>query len=124
MATRIEVIPVTVAAMTPIAAPVIVALPFDDGRVDALEIIVPPGPSGLVGFQVRHSSQVVIPFSANAFLVTDDEKIHWPMEAFPEANKWDCVIYNTDQYPHTVTFRFLITDVAPSFTLPPLVPIG
>jgi hypothetical protein len=124
VATRIEVTPVTVAALTPIAAPAIVALPHDDGRVDVLEIIIPDGPRGLVGFQIRHSQQVIIPNSGNAFIVTNDEKIHWPLEEFPQANAWDCVIYNSDQYPHTITFRFLITDVVAAPSLPPLVAIG
>jgi hypothetical protein len=124
VAGRIEVVAATVVAFTPIAAPVVVPLFFNEGRVDAIEIIVPPGPSGLVGFKVRHSAQVIIPYSGNAFIVTDDEKIHWPLENFPTGRAWDCVIYNLDIFPHTITFRFLVTDAAPALALPPLVSIG
>jgi hypothetical protein len=124
MATRIEVAQVTVPAATLQAAPQITPFHFDDGRVDALEIVVPDGPSGLVGFQIRHSKQVIIPYDGTSFIVTNGEVIHWPLETFPEAQKWDVVIYNTDQFPHTLSFRWLITDVVMSATLPPLVAIG
>jgi hypothetical protein len=124
VATRIEVANVTVAALTLQAAPQITPFTFDDGRVDAVEIVVPDGPSGLVGFQIRHSKQVIIPYDGFTFITTNDEVIHWPLETFPVAQKWDVVIYNTDQFPHTLSFRWLITDEIFAPTLPPLVAIG
>jgi hypothetical protein len=124
MATRIEVQAVPVPAGTLLTAPQITPMTFDDGRVDTLEIVVPDGPSGLVGFQIRHSKQVIIPYDGVTFIVTNDEVIRWPMETFPEAQKWDVVIYNTDVYQHTLYFRWLITDVIAAPPLPPLVAIG
>jgi hypothetical protein len=124
MATRIEVAQVSVAAGTLQSAPQITPFTFDDGRVDTLEIVVPDGPSGLVGFQIRHSKQIIIPYDGVSFIVTNNEVIKWPLETFPEAQKWDVVIYNTDVFVHTLSFRWLITDVIMSPTLPPLVPIG
>lgn len=124
MATRIETSALLVPAGTPQSAPVQQNMTFTDGRVDAVEVIVPDGPSGLVGFQIGHSGQVIIPYDGVSFNVTDDEKIHWPLESFPEAQKWFIRAYNTGSYNHTLRFRWLITDVIMVATLPPLVPIG
>lgn len=124
MATRVEMTDVTIPAGTAKATPVIIPANFDDGRVDRIEMRWPPGPSGLVGIQVRHSQQVIIPYAVNTFLVCDNEIIAWPVEGFPEANKWDVVGYNLGVFPHTIQIRWLITDVAPTLSLAPLVPIG
>jgi hypothetical protein len=88
-----------------------------DGNVVRLEIIVPPGPSGLVGFKVRHSSQVVIPFAGTDWIVADDEKMDWPMSGYPTGNKWSVQQYNTDIYNHTVRYRFHVDELGNA--LPP-----
>lgn len=124
MATRIEMANVTVPAGTLQAAPQITPMVFNDGRVDQVDIVVPDGCAGLVGFQIGHSGQVIIPYDGVTFTVSNDEDIHWPLEAFPEAQKWFVVAYNTDQFPHTLRFRWQITDVILLPTMPPLVPIG
>lgn len=114
MATRIEIFPVTIPNNTPIAAPVTRNVFFNDGRVERLEMRWPPGPAGLVGLRVAYSSQVIIPFQATNWLITDDEAIVWPLEGFPGNGKWQVVGYNTDQFDHTIQFRFLIVDDAPT----------
>ena len=124
MATRIEIVAVTVAPGTPVANPQITAMNFDDGRVDGLEIVIPDGPAGMVGFQIRHSNQVIIPYDGVTFIVANNETIKWPLETFPEADKWDVRIYNKGVFTHTLYFRWLITDVITVPSLPPLVAIG
>ena len=124
MATRIEVVAVPVPPGTPIAAPIVVPMNFDDGRVDGLEIVIPDGPAGLVGFQIRHSKQAIIPYDGVSFLIGNNETIKWPLETFPEADKWDVRIYNKGVFVHTLYFRWLITDVIMAPSLPPLVAIG
>ena len=124
MAERIEFTDVTIPAGTPIAAPVTIPVDFDDGIVERLEMRWPAGPSGLVGLRVGHSGQVIIPFSINTFLISDDEAIAWPLSGYPTANKWFVQGYNLDIYPHTIQFRWLINETATS--TPPrvsLVPI-
>lgn len=124
MANRIEFTNVTVPAGTAIATPVRIRPTFDEGRVDRIEMRWPPGPSGLVGLRVGHSGQVIIPFDASTYLVTDDEVIGWDIENFPEAQAWFIDGYNTDVYNHTIQFRWLITDAAPAQPArPALVPI-
>jgi hypothetical protein len=117
MAQRIEVLHVTAAAGVAKAAPVTVALPFTDGVIHHITVIVPRGPSGLSGFQLRYDGVQQIPRTAGEFIVTDDEKIGFDVEGYPTGSHWQLTTYNTDIYSHTYEVRFLldeITRVTPS----------
>jgi hypothetical protein len=123
VATRIEVFDVTIPAATAQAAPVTVALPFDDGELERIEMRWPPGPAGLVGLRIRHSSQVVIPYSGTSWVVSDDEPIYWPVSGYPATDKWDVLGYNTGAYPHTIQVRLLVNDPVKPYTPPQLISI-
>lgn len=124
MAARVETPSVTVPAGTAIAAPLTTALTWNDGTVERIEVFVPPGPSGLVGFQIVHSGQVVIPFRASNWVITDDEKISWDVEGYPVGGKWAVRAYNVDLYDHTLYFRFLLKELGtPAYTTVTPVPI-
>lgn len=124
MAQRIEALPVTVPAGTGSTTPITVALPFDEGEILNIEAIIPDGCAGLVGFAFRQSSQRVIPFSTNAWIIGNNEKISWDTEGYPTGAKWDVIAYNTDIFPHTLQIRFLMNELsAPATTSPTLVPI-
>jgi hypothetical protein len=125
VAERFEIFHVIVAASVTQAAPTTTALSFVDGLVTEVEVIVPPGPSGLSGFQLRYNNVQQIPRTIGAFITTDDEKIKWPIEGFPTGSGWQFTAYNTDINPHTYEIRFLIDELRrPVASLPPLVPIG
>lgn len=113
MAARIEAPAVTVAAGVAVASAVTTALSWAPGEVLRIEARVPPGPSGLMGFRILHSGQQVIPFQGTDWIITDDESLAWDLEDFPIGNKWAVQMYNTDIYPHTVYFRFLIKEIGP-----------
>lgn len=128
MAERIELFDVTILAGTAIASPQVTALSFNQGIVQQLEIIVPPGPSGLVGFRIRHSAQTVIPRSGSGWIIADNEAIKWPLEGYPVGNKWSIQAYNTDVFDHTLYLRFLIVETRRNLleqaTLVPIAPMG
>lgn len=111
MADRIEPFTITVPAGTLQSAHAEFPLNFADGRVDRLEIRVPPGPSGLVGFRVAHSGQSVIPYSGSEWIVADNEYLDWDTDNYPVGNAWEVWAYNEDVYPHALYFRFHITEV-------------
>lgn len=110
MASRVELFPVTVPANTPIATPVNIPTPFNTGNVERLEIIIPPGFSGLVGFRITHSGSVVIPYQYTQWVITDNEKIEWPLQEYPTGGAWGVQAYNTDVYNHTMYLRYLIVE--------------
>ena len=125
MADRIEPFTVLIPAGTAIAAPQVTDMPFDDGIVTQINITVPPGPSGFVGFQLTHKGGKVIPSTGNTFIIADDRQIAWPVSNMPQASGWQLRGYNTDVFPHTLYIEFMIDEIpvaaAPSVTL---VPIG
>lgn len=125
MAQRTELFAVTVPAGTAQASPQVTALSFPDAVTEAVEFIIPPGPSGLVGWQLRHSGQFIIPRTANSFFVMDDVHQTWALEDYPVGNKWQVAAYNTDIYDHTLQFIFHVNELSqPVGTTPPLIPIG
>lgn len=112
MATRIETFDVTIPGGTAIASPQTTPLVFDLGVVQRIEIIVPPGPSGLVGFRLRHSQRTVIPYDTTKWLIADNEKIDWNVENYPVGQAWALQAYNTDAYDHTLYLRFHVVETS------------
>lgn len=110
MSDRIEIFEVLIPAGTVIASPQETQLSFQDGRLDRLQITVPPGPSGLVGFRIAHSGQSIIPRSGDAWIVTDNEHIDWDTDNYPTGNAWSVFAYNLDYYDHTIYLRFHVTE--------------
>lgn len=100
----------TIPGGTLVSTPQTTPLTFNPGIVERIELLVPPGPSGLVGFQIRHSGETVIPHNSSQFIISDGEKITWPIEGYPEGSAWALRAYNTDVYSHTLYLRFLINE--------------
>jgi hypothetical protein len=110
MATRIETPALVVPAGTPVAAPVSLALYAQRAELQEIEIMVPPGPSGLVGFSFWHSSEQVIPAIRGTWIITDSETIRWPLAGYSVEPDWQIRAYNLDAYPHTLYVRVLLDD--------------
>lgn len=111
MATRIEPFEVLTPAGTAESSYLVTPLSFQEGRVDRVEIIVPPGPSGLVGFKLAHSGQSVIPLTSSTWNIADDTKFDWAISAFPSGNAWELWTYNNDAYPHTLYLWFHVFEL-------------
>lgn len=110
MATRIEAPALVVPAGTPIATPVSQLLYANRADMQEIEILIPPGPSGLVGFSFWHSSEQVIPAIRGTWIVTDDETIRWPLSGYSVQPAWQILAYNLDVYPHTLYVRVLLDE--------------
>lgn len=111
MADRIETPAIVVPAGTTVAAPQTTALTLRDAVLERIEVRVPPGPSGLVGFAFLHSGQQVIPFRAGDWIITDDELLDWATENYPTGNKWSFRAYNIDVYQHTMYLRLHFREI-------------
>lgn len=112
MVDRIEAPSVTVVAGSTPATAVTTALPFNPGHITAIEIIIPPGPAALMGFQILHSGVAVIPYKDSEWIVTDNEVINWPLSNKPTGDKWQLRAYNSDVYDHVIRLRFLIDELS------------
>lgn len=108
-----RVIPLTcqIPANTPINTPVTFPLQFPSSDVDRVEVRVPPGPSGLVGFYISHGGGNFIPQGRGNWIIADDESLMWPTDGAPNNGNWSVVAYNTDVVQHTIYVRFLIRDL-------------
>lgn len=111
MAERIELFQVTCPLGTAITAPFSANLSMDEAAVERIEVTVPKGPSGLMGFRLRHSAQTVIPYKGTNWIVTDGEVLSWPVSGYPTGDKWSIQMYNTDIFDHTVYIRLLVNEV-------------
>jgi hypothetical protein len=68
----------TIPAGTPASAPVTVAVPFDNWEIEQIDLEVPAGPSGTMGFYLANNGMPWIPRTPGEWLIWDD---HW--EALP-----------------------------------------
>jgi hypothetical protein len=113
MADEIRQNTVTVPAGTPDTAPLTVAMAMPPRRVEALQVVVPAGPSGLVGFAILVGGVRVIPYSSDLWIITSGENITWPLENYPDAGSWSVQAYNTGTVDHSIYFRWLVKYVTP-----------
>jgi hypothetical protein len=116
MARQIYSFAVTVPAGTAKLTPVTVPITTPVRTVTEIEVVIPPGPAGQMGFMVAMSGVPVIPYNSGEWIIGDDDKINWPLDDFPDSGDWSVVAYNTGVYDHTVYFR-LLTEI-------PVDPIG
>jgi len=122
MAERTERFEVTVPAGTAIIAPQTTALTMNPGVTRRAEILVPPGPSGLVGFRLLHSGTIVIPRSGTKWIIADDFTFVWDLDGYPVGDRWSLRAYNTDIYDHTLYVTWHLDEV-PASAPTPLAPI-
>lgn len=108
MAQQVFIFPVTIPAGTAKATPQTTQMTMPPRIVDKVEIEVPPGPRGEVGFHLGSKGTQIIPDGVGTYIVTDGETIQWPLEGQMDSGGWEMVAYNTGFYSHTITARFLV----------------
>ena len=109
MSAEIRSYTISVPAGTPIAAPVEVDCTFPPRAVDRVEIIVPPGPNGVLGFYIANSGVQVIPYDSDDWIISNDEKIVWDLDSQITSGSWQVFAYNTGVNNHTFYVRFLLS---------------
>lgn len=107
MASEIHEFAFQIPAGTAIATPATMALAMPQRVVQQINIKVPPGPRGNVGFQVGSTGVQVIPAIPGQWKVTDNQEIEWPLENYINSGSWEAFGYNLGQFPHTIYFTFL-----------------
>jgi hypothetical protein len=106
MADEIHAFQFTIPAGTAIATPVTQQLTMPQRVVTAVEVKVPPGPRGLMGFRLGSTGNQLIPAIVGAWLVTDDYDQVWNLTNQIDSGSWEAFGYNIGQYPHSVYFTF------------------
>lgn len=105
MATEYRTFEVTVPAGTAKATPQTTALAMPPRIMERLEVRIPPGPNGSVGWAFTSGGSRVFPFDRNTWVVADDETIPVPVDGAPETGAWQLQAYNTGRWDHTLYVR-------------------
>ncbi len=105
MAIRVLPFTVTIPAGTLPAAPYTQDLDLANWVIEQIVLEVPPGPAGLMGFQVYNNGVAWLPYGGDQWLVWDDVQQSWPLTDQPNASGWAIVGYNAGFYDHSVTVR-------------------
>ncbi len=111
MAQRIEGFDVTFPPGTPVGNPVVIPTPFVDAVVTRIDVQVPDGPSGLMGWAILHSQQQIIPHKVGQYIVANNHDFSWEVEKYPTGALWAFQGYNTDVYSHTIHVQFLLDEI-------------
>jgi hypothetical protein len=115
----------TIPAGTAKSAPVTIPMSMQLWDVESIDLEVPSGPSGLMGFYLAIGTEQWLPHRAGEWFVWNDRSKNWPLTNQPTSYGWNLVGYNTGKYAHSVTVGFhvnIITDdtsavVAPTLTI-------
>jgi hypothetical protein len=125
VATRVLPFTVTIPAGTPKTAPVTTAIDLDGWTLQRLDLEVPPGPAGLMGFQLYNNGVAYIPYGEDEWLVWDDVKETYYLDDQPNASGWAIVGYNDGTYDHVVTVRaHVIPAQSQAASAPPVVQLN
>lgn len=108
MAREIRKFEAKIPAGTAKTAPVTIDVSFPPRVVTQINVRVPPGPNGNLGFQIAAAGNQVIPINLGQFIVANDDRMEWPLTDYIDSGDWQVVGYNTGAYDHTIYVTFLL----------------
>ena len=106
MAVEIQKFQATIPAGTPASNPLVSNMGMPARIVRRITVLVPPGPSGLVGFRLGSGGQQIIPITTGQWVIADDELLTWDVQGQIESGAWQLIAYNTGSNPHTLYVTF------------------
>lgn len=125
MARDVQIFAVTVPVGGTAAAPQLFAMSMPARRVVSLEVVIPDGVRGVVGFAIGSQGTSVIPSNAAAYISGNNEVIRWPLSGYIDSGNWQMQAYNLGSFPHTLQVRFLCELVQTATAgAPALIPAG
>lgn len=96
---------ITIAAGTLSTAPASQVVNTPVGTIRKVTVVVPPGPSGQVGFQLQLAGTPIIPYGGGPWLIADNYRDSWDIDQDVNPGQLALVGYNTDVFPHTIYTR-------------------
>lgn len=97
----------TIPAGTDITAPQTIDLTMPPRIVTGVQVVVPPGPAGAVGFRFTTGGVSVIPPDPEGWITSNGEVINWTTDGYLTTGAWQVQAYNDGQYDHTIYIRML-----------------
>jgi hypothetical protein len=83
---------------------------FNDGDVIEVDVKVPPGPNGNVGFFIGAGGSQYIPRTKGSFIMPDDDYFTWPLVNAITSGSWSVTAFNTDAFDHTIQVGFQVNE--------------
>lgn len=81
---------------------------LEDAFLVAIELLIPPGPSGFTGLRVRSSRQQILPWGNTDWIIADNYRNIFPVNEQIGSKSISVQGYNEDVYDHTFYMRFQI----------------
>jgi hypothetical protein len=123
MADRVYWYTNVIPALTHIATPITFPMAFNAANVEQIDIIVPPGPAGSVGFQIVYGGGSFLPQSPGQYIVADNYVFTFSQSKAPDGGNYAFKAYNEDIIPHTIQVAFQVNDFTQS-TIPSTALVG
>lgn len=108
MAYQVAPFAIPIPAGTAKATPVRVATNVGNLVVVGIEMTVPRGFNGAVGWRFTSGGNPVIPSDPTAWIVASDQALNWPISEQLSSGAWEVTAYNTGAYAHTLLVRYLL----------------
>lgn len=124
MSDRLEWFNVTVPAGTLKANAITTSLAFAQGNVVEIDVKIPPGPAGNVGFFIRAGGTQYIPRTRGTFIMPDDDYFTWPLANAINSGSWSITAFNTDIYDHLIQVGFQVNELIFAPDISTSAPIG
>jgi hypothetical protein len=106
MAYEIKDFTITIPAGTAKSAGFTSSMAFDPRIVTQINVRVPPGPRGEVGFKIGSGGLQILPAAPGDYIVTDNEDLQYPLDDTITSGAWQLLGYNTGVYDHTLRVYF------------------
>ena len=124
MAVQINQTTVVVPANTPKTALSVATISLPLLQIESIDLEVPPGPVGLMGFYIALSGQQWIPWNAGEFIVWDNYRDSCDLQNQLIGVPWEVHAYNLDAAnSHEIVVRFHLNDTPVPITVAPSVTI-
>jgi hypothetical protein len=104
----------TIPAGTPQGSDVTLELTLDNWIVEQVDLEVPRGPAGNMGFYLANNGVTWIPYQAGEYFVWDDHDQSFPVTDYPTGSGWEITGYNTGTYDHDVIVTFHVNAITPT----------
>lgn len=124
MVDRIEWFEFTIPANGVQSAPVSFPMVFAFGEVVEIDVKIPPGPAGNLGFFITAGGSQYIPRTRGSFIFPDNDYLTWPIHNAITSGSFGLTAFNTDAWPHVIQVAFQVNEIAGSPVLQFGVPIG
>ena len=109
-ASRVEVFDVLAPAGTLKAAPLEVPTRWAAGELISVDVRIPDGCAGLVGFQILYAHAQAIPNTPGAWIIGNDEVFVADVTGHLNGGQWALNVYNFDRFDHSLHVRYHVLD--------------